>query len=70
LPFSALVPSLTLSRAAAALHGVSPSDLGAAELSREATHLLKPLLESYGFDLTEPIRVVTLPDSQGFHLTQ
>jgi hypothetical protein len=67
---SASVPSLTLSRAAVALHGVSPSDLGPAELTREAAHMLKPLLESYGFDLTAPIRVVTLPDSQGFHLTQ
>jgi hypothetical protein len=32
--------------------------------------MLKPLLESYGFDLGAPIRVLTLPDSQGFHLTQ
>jgi hypothetical protein len=64
------VPTLTLSRAVAALNGVSPSELEDSELSRAATHALKPLLESHGFDLAGAIHVHELPDFQGFRLTQ
>jgi hypothetical protein len=64
------VPTLTLSRAVAALHGVSPSDLKGPELSTMAAQALHPLLESHGFDLTSAIHVHELPDFQGFRLTQ
>jgi hypothetical protein len=60
--------SLTLSRAAAVLHGVSPTDLECSELSSAAAHALKPLLQPHGFDVTRPIHVLALPDFQGFRL--
>ena len=62
------MPRLTLSRAAAALHGVSPADLECSELSPTAAHALKPLLQSHGFDVTRPIHVLALPDFQGFRV--
>jgi hypothetical protein len=66
-----LVPVLTLSRAAAALLGVAPTELRLRqELTPEAILALKPMLEVHGFDVTRPIRVSELPDYQGFHLIQ
>jgi hypothetical protein len=62
--------TLTLSRAVAVLHGVLLTDLQRPELPCQATHALRSLLESRGFDVDRPISVIELPDHQGFHLIQ
>jgi hypothetical protein len=36
----------------------------------DATRALRPFLESYGFDLGDPIHVCELPERRGFQLTQ
>jgi hypothetical protein len=64
------MPTLTLTRAVAALHGVAPSELQGSTLSAAAVRALTPLLESAGFDVTQDIHVRELPESQGFRLTQ
>jgi hypothetical protein len=65
-----MAPTLTLSRAVLALHGLSPVALHDAQLNADAVRALKPWLEEYGFDLLRPIGVDELPEQQGFHLTQ
>jgi hypothetical protein len=65
-----MTPTLTLSRAAAVLHGVPVAELERPELAQEAVTTLKPLLQSMGFDVTRPIHISALPGLQGFHLTQ
>jgi hypothetical protein len=65
-----MAPTLTLSRAAVILQGVSPTDLKGPALPPEAVHALAPLLTARGFELTRPIYVRELPESQGFRLAQ
>ena len=65
-----MAPTLTLSRAAVVVYGVSPTELQPPVLTPEVMHALEPVLVSYGFDITRPIQVQELPDSQGFHLMQ
>jgi hypothetical protein len=64
------VPRLTLTRAVVVLQGVPLTALQRTEMTSEAKHALKPLLESEGFDLDRPINVRELPGLQGFHLAQ
>jgi hypothetical protein len=64
------MPTLSLSRAALALHGVARGELQPPLLRPEIIYALKPLLEEQGFDLTQPIHVRELPDFRGFRLTQ
>jgi hypothetical protein len=61
-----MAPTVTLSRAAAVLHGVAPAALQGPALSAEAVQALAPILTARGFELTRPIYVRELPDSQGF----
>jgi hypothetical protein len=65
-----MAPMLTLSRAALAVHGVSPAALRQSELTIEAARALEPLLKSRGFDVDRPIHVRELSGFQGFHLAQ
>jgi hypothetical protein len=64
------MPTLTLSRAAVALSGVTPSDVRGPTLSPDAARALKPHLEQYGFDMRRPIGVREIPDHQGFAFWQ
>lgn len=61
-------PTLTLSRGALVLHGVAPTALQGPALPPEAMHALASLLTARGFELTRPIYVRELPDSQEFRL--
>jgi hypothetical protein len=63
-------PTLTVSRAALALLGVTPTALDRPELTADVKAALNTLLEPHGFDLAQPIRVEELPNLQGFHLMQ
>jgi hypothetical protein len=65
-----MAPTLTLSRAAVALCGLSPGELHGPELTEEEKCALKALLAPEAFDLTRTIQVDELPDHQGFHLSQ
>jgi hypothetical protein len=64
------MPTLTLSRATVALHGLSPAALQTPMLTAEVVRVLEPWLERHAFDLRLPISVHELPDTQGFRLTQ
>ena len=64
------MPTLTLSRAFLALHGVVPGALQGPVLRRDIAVALRPVLLSYGFDVTGPIAVRQLKGDQGFHLMQ
>jgi hypothetical protein len=66
----AMAPTLTLSRAAAVLEGLPPSELQGPELTPEALHALRTLLRSHGFDVDRPIYVRELPENRGFRLAQ
>jgi hypothetical protein len=63
------VPSITLSRLAAALNGVL-TELHGDELSPQGVRLLRSMLVSQGFDVIRPIRVEALRDRKSFRLTQ
>jgi hypothetical protein len=65
-----MAPMLTLSRAALALHGVSPAGLGRSALTVEQARALEPVLKSRRFDVDQPIQIKELPGFQGFHLSQ
>jgi hypothetical protein len=60
---------LILSRALLPLAGVESDKLGPV-LTNDAARALQPFLESYGFDLDQPIHVRELPECWGFDLTQ
>jgi hypothetical protein len=63
------MPTLTLSRALLRLSGVDHDNLGPV-LTHDAARALRPFLESYGFDLGDPIHVRELTERRGFQLTQ
>lgn len=65
-----MAPTLTLSRAAAVLEGLPPSELQGPELTPEALQALRTLLRSHGFDVGRPIYVRELPENRGFRLAQ
>jgi hypothetical protein len=65
-----MAPTLTLSRGAAVLEGLAPSELQGPELPPEALHALTTLLRSHGFDVTRPVYVRELPEDRGFRLAQ
>jgi hypothetical protein len=62
--------TLTVTRAALALLGLTVTALQPPVLTTGAMRALQPLLESEGFDLTHPVRVRELEDDQGFRLEQ
>lgn len=65
-----MAPTVTVSRAALAISGVSPGRLHQPELTDEEKVALGAILTPLGFDLTGAIHVDELPADQGFHLTQ
>jgi hypothetical protein len=65
-----MAPTLTLSRAAAVLEGLPPSELQGPELTPEALQVLRTLLRSHGFDVSRPVYVRELPENRGFRLAQ
>jgi hypothetical protein len=65
-----MAPTLTLSRAAAVLEGLAPSELEGPALTPEALQALRTLLRSHGFDVNRPIYVRELPENRGFRLAQ
>jgi hypothetical protein len=65
-----MAPTLTLSRAAAVLEGLPPSELQGPQLTPEALQVLRTVLRSHGFDVNRPIYVRELPENRGFRLAQ
>jgi hypothetical protein len=63
-----MAPTLTLSRAAVTLHGLTSEALQGPVLP-EAAHALAAVLTARDFELTSPI-VRGLPDFQSFRLAQ
>jgi hypothetical protein len=62
--------SVTVSVAALTSYGVAAGELDRPELSPEAVHLLRPLLQSQGFDVAHPISIEPLSEPRGIRLTQ
>jgi hypothetical protein len=55
------MPTLTMTRRAVAMGGILPYDLAAHRLPKYAVRVLKPLLEQYRFDISQPIYVRSYP---------
>jgi hypothetical protein len=64
-----MAPTLTLSRAAVTLHGLTSEALQGPVLP-EAAQALAAVLTARDFELTSPIFVRELPDFQSFRLAQ
>ena len=64
------MPTITLTLETLYAFGVSRADLEAPTLPDDAKRSLEAMLASRGFDVTDTVRVVVLPNGEGAVLTQ